>query len=137
MLSQECFNLNVITDEAESIFPYDFNDLSFFFCELSGNLTSWASLRKFFFFFLNLNRKAFGSSDLKGPPSLHMLLDSLIFKNIKGNAIYIGKSFVGASQMREYTPEVGESRLFLDSSAGVIKPGSFWPRWWGEGSGKR
>ena len=33
--------------------------------------------------------------------SLHIFLDSLIFKNTRGNAIYIGKSFVGASQMRE------------------------------------
>ena len=40
----------------------------------------------------------------KAPSSLHILSDPLIFKNAKGNAVSVGKGFVGASQMREQTP---------------------------------
>lgn len=49
VLSHGCFNLNFITGEVESIFPYHFKSIHFFFCELSGNLTFLAFFKNLLF----------------------------------------------------------------------------------------
>ena len=133
VLSHGCWN--VITSELESTFSGDFNYVHFLFCELSGNLTFWASLKTFF---KTSNMKHLEALISKAPSSLHILSDPLIFKNAKGNAVSVGKGFVGASQMREQTPWSWWVSLFLESSTGERKPGSLGPRqWWGRGQGER
>lgn len=69
-------------------------------CELSGNLTFGASLKTFFFFKTSLMRRSEAVIS-KAHSSWPSFLDPLNFKNTKGNAISIGKGFVGTSQMCE------------------------------------
>ena len=45
VLFHGCFHLNFTTNEVEYIFPYNSSYSCFFFCELSGNLTFWVSLK--------------------------------------------------------------------------------------------
>lgn len=105
------FNLNFITTEVGSIFSSDLNWIGSFFCELSGNLTFWASLKNFPFF-LKPQTPDSGKPLFSKAASLLIPWDFDLYKHQRKMPFLLAKALWVPPDERANSNRAGESGYF-------------------------